>query len=68
MYHPKDHLQTTALKALPINKATPLQALTAGTNTLTLMNYVQGELVAIKDQNIVAGDFTAIATFALDYP
>ncbi len=54
--------------ALPINKATPLQALTAGTNTLTLMNYVQGEPTALKDHGIVVGDFTAIATFALDYP
>lgn len=54
--------------ALPLNKATPLLALTAGTNTLTFMNYVQGEPTALKDHGIVVGDFTAVATFALDYP
>lgn len=53
---------------LPINKATPLMALTQDTTTLTLMNYVQGEPTAIKDHKIVTGDFTAVATFALDYP
>ncbi|WP_426505372.1 fimbrial protein [Serratia proteamaculans] len=52
---------------LPINKATPLMALTKDTTTLTLMNYVQGEPKAIKDHKIVTGDFTAVATFALDY-
>jgi type 1 fimbria pilin len=53
---------------LPFNKATPLLALTAGTTTLTLMGYVQGEPAALKDHKIVTGDFTAVATFALDYP
>lgn len=53
---------------LPINKATPLMVLTKDTTTLTLMNYVQGEPAAIKDHKIVTGDFTAVATFALDYP
>nr|WP_312847931.1 fimbrial protein [Serratia proteamaculans] len=54
--------------SLPINKATPLMALTKDTTTLTLMNYVQGEPAAIKEHQIVTGDFTAVATFALDYP
>ncbi len=52
---------------LPLNKATPLMALTQDTTTLTLMNYVQGEPTAIKDHKIVTGDFTAVATFSLDY-
>lgn len=53
---------------LPFNKATPLMALTAGTTTLTVLGYVQGEPAAIKDHKIVTGDFTVVATFALDYP
>ncbi|MFS7243196.1 fimbrial protein [Serratia proteamaculans] len=52
---------------LPLNKATPLLTLMAGGTTLTLMNYVQGEPVALKNHGIVSGDFSAVATFTLTY-
>ncbi|EOC0416705.1 type 1 fimbrial protein [Cronobacter malonaticus] len=55
-------------RALPFNQPTPEYTLAQGTNTFTLGAYVQGEPLAITQQTIAEGDFTAIATFELAYP
>lgn len=55
-------------KALPINKPTPEIHFTAGATPVTLWSYVEGEPSAIQNQSIGKGDFTAIATFEIDYP
>ncbi|MGN7915784.1 fimbrial protein [Enterobacter sp. 22466] len=54
--------------ALPINKATPAYQLMTGDNTFTFKGYVQGEPSALQKHSIGRGDFSATATFTLDYP
>lgn len=54
--------------ALPFNKMTPAYALQDGTNTIVLNAFVQAEPEAITDQMLAPGDFTATATFEVDYP
>ncbi|WP_449544880.1 fimbrial protein [Lelliottia amnigena] len=53
---------------LPFNQPTPEYAIATGSNQLTLKAYVQGEPVAIAQQNITPGDISATATFELAYP
>ncbi|HHQ4310372.1 TPA: fimbrial protein [Serratia fonticola] len=53
---------------LPLNRATPKQSLNAGTTSLTFQGYVQGEPTAIQNHSIGRGNFTAVATFEMDYP
>lgn len=43
------------------------QGLIAGNNTINLRAYVQGEPEAITQKSIIPGDFTASATFLLEY-
>ncbi|HEM8838472.1 TPA: type 1 fimbrial protein [Klebsiella aerogenes] len=53
---------------LPLNKPAPQQQLNDGTTSLTFMGYVKGEPTALQGHSIVRGNFTAIATFEMDYP
>ncbi|TBL69152.1 type 1 fimbrial protein [Hafnia alvei] len=50
--------------ALPLNQPTPLYQLSDGTTTLTLKSYIAKE----PEQTVIAGPFTATATFAVSYP
>lgn len=60
-------LETQAAEPLPLNQPSDKYALQAGSNTLVLKAYVQGEPKAITDHSIGRGDFTATATFNLEY-
>ncbi|WP_413508027.1 fimbrial protein [Serratia proteamaculans] len=60
-------METQGGKPLPINKAGEGQRLVSGTNTLTVLAYVQGEPQAIANRTIERGPFSAIATFSLEY-
>lgn len=53
---------------LPFNQQTPKFDLQDGTNSLAFSGYVQGEPSALQNHSIGRGDFTATATFELDYP
>lgn len=53
---------------LPFNVAIPQMKLTDGTNSLVFQAYVEGEPDAIKNMVIIPGEFSAISTFAIDYP
>lgn len=53
---------------LPFNKPAPQQQLHDGTTSLTFMGYVQGEPSALQGHSINRGNFTATATFEMDYP
>lgn len=53
--------------ALAINKASSYQQLSSGTNSLTFNAYVQAKPVALAQQQISPGNFTAITTFVLGY-
>jgi len=52
---------------LPINKVGEKYTLEGGSNSITLMAYLQGEPDAIKNHTIERGPFNAIATFNLEY-
>ncbi|MFI8415325.1 fimbrial protein [Serratia sp. NPDC078593] len=60
-------METEAGQPLPLNKAGEGQRLVAGSNTLTVQAYVQGEPAAIAGRRIERGPFSAIATFRLEY-
>lgn len=53
---------------LPFNKSTPGFHLTDGASAITMKSYVEGEPAAIQNHSIGRGDFTAVATFKIDYP
>ncbi|WPU21980.1 fimbrial protein [Cedecea neteri] len=53
---------------LPFNKATPKFALQDNSTALRFRGYVQGEPTAIKNHGIGRGNFTAVATFEIEYP
>ncbi|OKB66623.1 exotoxin [Serratia marcescens] len=53
---------------LPFNKPTPGFALRDGETQLRLRGYVQGEPSALQSHRIGRGEFTAVATFELNYP
>jgi type 1 fimbria pilin len=55
-------------KPLPFNKVTPGFALKDDTTTLRFHGYVQGEPTALKNRSIGRGEFTAVATFEIEYP
>ena len=61
-------METPEGVALPFNLPTPEYAIANGSNQLTLQAYVQGEPIAIAQQAIMPGDFSATATFELTYP
>lgn len=60
-------LETTSGVMLPFNKATPVFELTSGTTELILKGYVQARPTAIQNRSIVRGEFSAVATFTLNY-
>lgn len=61
-------METPEGTKLPFNQPTPEYALVTGSNQFILHAYVQGEPVAIAQQTITPGDFSATATFELAYP
>lgn len=61
-------LETTANTPLPLNITSDKQDLQEGLNSIAFKAYIKGEPRAIADRLIVAGNFTAISTFTLDYP
>ncbi|MFO2465640.1 type 1 fimbrial protein [Pseudomonas sp. 15FMM2] len=60
-------METPAGQKLPLNKPGEGIRLVNGSNTLTMVAFVQGEPVAIANKTIERGPFSAIATFRLDY-
>jgi type 1 fimbria pilin len=60
-------LADSAGHALPLTRPSTARALTTGENVLSFAVWVEGEPEAIKQKNIVPGDFTATATLTLDY-
>lgn len=60
-------METQQGVAIPFNQPTPATTLVNGNNTLIFGAYVAGEPDAIKNQTIAAGNFTAIATFEMNY-
>ena len=60
-------METQAGQPLPLNKIGGAYQLVSGSNTLTVLAYVQGEPEAIAQRRIVRGPFSATATFNLEY-
>lgn len=60
-------LETPSAQPLPLNQASDKSLLQAGSNTIALKAYVQGEPEALRNQGIERGPFSAVATFNLDY-
>lgn len=60
-------METQAGQPLPLNKIGEGYRLVSGSNTLTVLAYVQGEPEAIARRTIERGPFSAIATFSLEY-
>lgn len=54
-------------RSLPVNKASPYTQLTEGNNELRFGAYVQARPTIIASKGLVAGEFTATATFILEY-
>lgn len=61
-------IETPEGKPLPLNKTSPVYALSDGTTTLNFQGYVQAEPDAIRDKTLVTGDLSATATFEITYP
>nr|WP_258090249.1 fimbrial protein [Serratia liquefaciens] len=60
-------METQAGQPFPLNKTGGGYRLVSGSNTLTVLAYVQGEPEAIAGRTIERGPFSAIATFSLEY-
>ncbi|MBU4630959.1 type 1 fimbrial protein (plasmid) [Pseudomonas sp. BF61] len=60
-------METPAGQKLPLNKPDEGVRLVNGSNTLTMLAFVQGEPAAIASKTIERGPFSAIATFSLEY-
>ncbi|WP_339275235.1 fimbrial protein [Enterobacter asburiae] len=60
-------LATLHGEPLPINQVSKAFALQDGNSVIHLMAYVQASDTAITNKTLVAGDFSAIATFDLSY-
>lgn len=60
-------METQSGQPLPLNKIGEGYRLVSGSNTLTVLAYVQGEPNAIANRTIERGRFSAIATFSLEY-
>lgn len=60
-------METQAGNPLPLNKPGEGSRLVDGSNTLTVLAFVQGEPAAIANRSIERGPFSAIATFSLEY-
>lgn len=61
-------IETPEGKLLPLNKTSPVYALSDGTTTLRFQGYVQAEPDAIRDKTLVTGALSATATFEITYP
>ena len=61
-------METTEGNALAFNQPTPAYLLASGNNSFKFMAYIIGEPLAIQNQSIIPGDFSATATFELAYP
>lgn len=59
--------ETPSGKPLPLNTQSGKSLLQDGGNIIALRAYVQGEPLAIADQTIGRGAFSAVATFNLEY-
>jgi len=53
---------------LPINKSAPASQLVTMNNVLAFRGYVQIKPSAMQNHNIARGEFSAMATFTLEYP
>jgi len=60
-------METLGGQKLPLNKPGEGVRLVNGSNTLTMLAFVQGEPAAIANKTIERGPFSAIATFSLEY-
>lgn len=60
-------LETQSGTALALNTPSPLMELSDGDNQLSFQAYVQGEPEAIGNKTIGRGEFSAVATFSLEY-
>ncbi|MCF5228505.1 MULTISPECIES: fimbrial protein [unclassified Pseudomonas] len=60
-------METQGGQKLPLNKPGEGVRLVNGSNTLTMLAFVQGEPAAIANKTIERGPFSAIATFSLEY-
>ncbi|HBE9078277.1 MULTISPECIES: fimbrial protein [Serratia] len=60
-------IETQQGNKVAINTGSYNQGLISGNNTISLRTYVQGEPDAISQKTINPGDFTASATFLLEY-
>ena len=60
-------METESGKALPFNETMPAITLDTGNNTLNFKAYVQATPQAIEKKSVTLGEYTAIATFSLDY-
>ena len=61
-------IETPEGKPLPLNKTSPVYALSDGTTTLNFQGYVQAEPDAVKDKTLTTGVLSATATFEITYP
>lgn len=61
-------LETVTDQPLPLNLASPEQALNDGDNVIAFKAYVRGEPKAIANESIRKGLFMANSTFTLAYP
>lgn len=59
--------ETSSAKPLPLNQVSDKSLLQEGSNIIAFKTYVQGEPVALRDQSIERGPFSAVATFHLEY-
>jgi type 1 fimbria pilin len=60
-------LETPLAQPLQLNLASDILLLQAGSNSIALKAYVQGEPDALRNQSIERGPFSAVATFHLEY-
>lgn len=60
-------LETPSAQPLPLNQASDKVQLQAGSTSIALKAYVQGEPDALREQSIERGPFSAVATFNLEY-
>lgn len=61
-------IETPEGKLLPINQLSPAYKLQDNATIIPLQAYVEAEPDAIKNQTLVAGDFSATATLEASYP
>jgi type 1 fimbria pilin len=60
-------LETPQSQPLPLNQASTPLLLNNGNYTINLLAYIQAEPDAIANRDIIPGNYSAVATFMLDY-